>query len=795
MNIRCVVLLLLIGLLPTPALAAAQVAAQDESPVTLSAEAGFDGSYRVGHWLPVRVQLQNDGPAIDGQIEVLLSDPDGGSVTYQYPVELPTQSRKEITLYLTPRRYTDRLTLQLLDQNRSIVAQQDQPLKAIDDDDRLYGLLADQPSAFNTLAEIDPPNGQAITAQLTARQLPDRSPALDALDTLIISNVDTGALTDAQRTALAAWVANGGRLIVSGGAGWQKTAAGLGELLPVQPDTTTTLTEAPALKAFANNSIDPGSLIVATGPATNDALPVVAEADTLLITRRPLGFGEVYFLGFDPAALAQWDGLADVYRKLVATAVPQPSWSYGVQDWSSAETAAAIIPNLNLPPASLICGFVLLYMIAIGPVNYLIVRKLKRRELAWITAPLLSVGFLVGAFLAGTLMRGSEPAINRLALVEVWPSADRAHVTGIVGLYAPQRAAYTIKAADGLMLYPPYDDRPYASNDAAAWTVIDEPDAQRVRENMDVSEVKAISAEGDIAAPQIDVDTTIVVDSNGARAVGQVTNRSDITLEDVVLLGPGTSVEVGTLEPGGSIPIDFALERAASTETSGGNPPYYRYMDSTLEDIAGQYYYYGYGQTDQQRARRYEFVSALLSRDYSQPVRPRGDGLYLAGWSAESPLSVSADSPSFTAYDTTLYIVDLNPAVRVMSGTLTLPPGMFTWKSDGPDGPAIAPYDSDLSPGIHTLQFNLREAIAYTAVQNLTLHLEGNGAMSSMVDMALWNYRSKEWTPLSNLKTGDNVIFNPAQYVGPGGEIKAQVEAANGNYPHLDRLDFTLVVR
>jgi hypothetical protein len=788
MKIRCVVFLLLIGLWLTPALAAAQ-----EPPiVTLSTEAGFDGYYRVGQWLPVRVQLQNDGPAIAGRVEVALTDPNGGGVTHQYPVELPTQSRKEITLYLLPRQYINRLQIQLLDQGGQIIAQQEQPLKTLGVDDRLYGIIADQPSAFNALTEIDPPNGNALTAQLTARHLPDRSAALDALDTLIISNVDTGALTEAQRTALAAWVANGGRLIVGGGAGWQKTIAGLRDLLPVQPNDTTTLNKVPALKALTNNPIDPGSLIVATGAMTSDAQPVAAEADTPLITRRPHGSGEVYFLGFDPAALAKWEGLPALYRQLMTAAVQQPSWSYGVQDWSAASTAAALIPNLNLPAASLICGFVVLYMMAIGPVNYLVVRKLKRRELAWITAPLLSIGFLLGAFLAGSLMRGSDPAINRLALVEVWPTADRARVTGIVGLYAPQRAAYAVKAADGLLLYPPYNNVPYATSDSSNWTVIDEAGTQRVRVDMDVSEVKTLNAAGDIAAPRIDVDTQIVVDSNGARAVGQVTNRSDLTLNDVVLLGPGTSVHVGTLAPGDSLPVDFALERAAATE-SAGNAPYNNYTDDTLQDIAGPYNYYG--PSDQQRARRYELASALLNRGYSLPARPRGDGLYLAGWSVGSPLAVSSDSPSFTAYDTTLYIVDLNPALRVMSGTLTLPPGMFTWKGEGLDGPAIMPYDTDVYPGIHTLQFNLRHPIAYDTVQDLILHLEGTGAAQNNIAVALWNYQTKDWTPLSKVQAGDTHIDNPAQHVGPGGEVRVQMEAVNNSYPRLDRLDFTLVVR
>jgi hypothetical protein len=45
------------------------------------------------------------------------------------------------------------------------------------------------------------------------------------------------------------------------------------------------------------------------------------------------------------------------------------------------------------------------------------------------------------------------------------------------------------------------------------------------------------------------------------------------------------------------------------------------------------------------------------------------------------------------------------------------------------------------------------------------------------------------------LKAGDNQIADPAQHVGPGGEIRVQLEATPNSYPHLDQLDFTLTVR
>jgi hypothetical protein len=168
----------------------------------------------------------------------------------------------------------------------------------------------------------------------------------------------------------------------------------------------------------------------------------------------------------------------------------------------------------------------------------------------------------------------------------------------------------------------------------------------------------------------------------------------------------------------------------------------------------------------------------------------RGDGgLYLA----VGRTMLAVDGTARRSIITTLCI-DLNPALRIMSGTLTLPPGMFTWKSVNPSGPPIAPYDADLYPGTHLVQFILTRPIAYDTVRDLVLHLQGSGANQNAISLALWNYRTKDWTPLSNVSAGDTSIPDPAQHAGPGGEIRVKMEAVANAYPHLDRLDFTLTV-
>ena len=126
--------------------------------------------------LPVRVQLENNGAVIDGRVEVVLPRPNGGQVTYRYPINLPTQSRKEITLYLSPQQYTSRLQVAVIDQAEQTIAHQELPLKSADTTDRLFGVIADQASAFNALMEIDLPEGTTIRQAVNA--MVERCPAL-----------------------------------------------------------------------------------------------------------------------------------------------------------------------------------------------------------------------------------------------------------------------------------------------------------------------------------------------------------------------------------------------------------------------------------------------------------------------------------------------------------------------------------------------------------------------------------------------------------------------------------------
>ena len=80
---------------------------------------------------------------------------------------------------------------------------------------------------------------------------------------------------------------------------------------------------------------------------------------------------------------------------LWARILPQQGTSNGgfVDPGMDAESimtqALAAIPSLEVPPAELLLALLAAYILLIGPISYIVLRRIDRRELAWVTAPVL----------------------------------------------------------------------------------------------------------------------------------------------------------------------------------------------------------------------------------------------------------------------------------------------------------------------------------------------------------------------------------------------------------------------
>lgn len=522
--------------------------------LTMEATTLLDGHVRTGSWMAIDVRLRNDGPAIAGELR--LAGGSQGRTRFGTVVDLPTQSDKVYRMYIQPPSFGAELEIALVDGSTTIATTK--ATYALHDPTQLtVGIVAERPGeiigGLGLLPNIN--NVAPLTVALDPADLPERVEAWSTLDRLIWQDVDAARLSTEQLDALRGWVAGGGRLVIAGGT---SGPSGLGAfpdtLLPYRPTATTDVAPSSLgslLGAVPDDATDlpalSGDLVAGRALATVGDRAVAAE--------RPYGSGAVTIIGFDPTVA--WISDSDIGEGLWRQLLPARTGSGPVlTDDSQIVSAASQLPSLALPPVGGLVALLGAYILLIGPVNYLVLRRLDRRELAWVTMPILIAVFSVGAYGFGSLLRGSELIINEVAIVRGAPGTTDGTAQVYLGVFSPSRATYQLRVPGGALLSSPISGDFFGGDGTAATLDVLQGDPARVRDlGVGFGSLRTVRAESAVAVPLVEAEIRL----EDGRLKGTVRNASSTTLlKPAVVLG-GTVATLSDLAPGASAAVDVAL--------------------------------------------------------------------------------------------------------------------------------------------------------------------------------------------------------------------------------------------
>lgn len=267
----------------------------------------------------------------------------------------------------------------------------------------------------------------------------------------------------APTTALLRWVKRGGRLILSCGSGAKgllATGGPLEALAPGTPDVVVPLRSVAPLEAFAesNQRLDTteplqalrltdvrGQVLAYNGP-NRDALP--------LVIRTPLGFGEVVFTSIDLStpAIAEWAGRDALYDRLLnpssgeaITVTDTPTSRRGERLLSSALVGFldSQLPGVSTAPLLAIMGLAALYLLTIGPLDWLLVtRWAGRPQLTWITFPLVVALVGGGVYAGAAWLRGWQCVTASLEVRDIDCRSGDSRSVLLTQLYSPRSTRF-----------------------------------------------------------------------------------------------------------------------------------------------------------------------------------------------------------------------------------------------------------------------------------------------------------------------------------------------------------------
>jgi hypothetical protein len=700
----------------------------------MSVEPMLNGAFKPGTWAAIRVRLENDGPAIDGELR-LTSSVDGSS-TFGRVVQLASGARQEHVIYGRMGAFAGRFTMSLISGSTTL-ATANVTMQSISAGSPVVLVVAERPQVLvgPLTAALDVPGRpKATVVSVAPEQLPPRAEAWQSADVLVWQDVDSNRLSADQLAALQAWVATGGHMLIAAGSTGTTTLGAFPPgMLPYQPAARVDVPVADIAQLLGATPDGATPLVGWTG-ALERGTSIATSGSLVIAARATTGAGSVALIGIDPATpwLAQSPAATVLWTKALPSKLSVTDIEQ-MQDESSLINSLNNLPAIQLPSLGLLLVVLVGYILAIGPINYFVLRRRDRRELAWITMPATILVFAIGAYLLGTSLRGSSIVVNELAIVRGAAGSDVGLAQVYVGVFAPSRSSFDVRVGgSSLVSAPAFNPASDPFTGTATEVPIDvlEGDPALLRGfGVGFGSLRPFRAQTLMATPRVDADLTLT----GDRVEGTIVNMSAKGLEDVSVVY-GTAVQkVGNMAPGESRAISFA--QRTSNE--------FDFNDQVTEAL-----YPSFMSADGESARKIAARRAILqhlSGGWSMFTGQAGPSAFAAGpvvlaWESGTTIDVQLGAPTEQVGERVYFL----PAHLSVSGPVSFVGGSL--QSTVLDVDVIDGYAGD---GIFSMSRGT-VAVEYQPV-----------AFDGKLDTSLLTFRLSQSGSPSPAKTGDPAVFLP----------------------------------
>lgn len=430
-----------------------------EDQVLINLDVGYNSAYRDRTWVPIDVYVRNEQSDIQGMVEVRTYTNTGDlqSPIYRIPADCPRDSQKRFRLMAYLDRAA-RVEAWIYERGRPAVdtpAYMDvSPIRSQD----LLGLMLDNDPlnyTFLTVA-VDEKNDRTrffrqpyLTPDLG--RLPGHIKAYEAVDFVLIGDMDPSRIPQTQRDLLWRYVERGGLVIVQTGLlGTRFDGTWVEKLAGVEIGETETMPETQAGEiAFApvmrSNLVEDREIGYTTlrVPEGDDAIQFGWQRDRPLAVRRSLGSGYVCTLAVDAGTHAFQE--SPEFRKLWSQIMFARTGGLPLNYELFASSASQLIPSMSgvsVRSKWFLFSYLALYL-GVGVLgNWLFWSYFKRREMAWVCLVFISAGFSSYAYVEGTAGWAKSAKRHQLDVVHVRPNSQTAEHFGLTGVLTSHTRSY-----------------------------------------------------------------------------------------------------------------------------------------------------------------------------------------------------------------------------------------------------------------------------------------------------------------------------------------------------------------
>ena len=486
----------------------ASLCAARDAEFTVDFFCGWDGHYRPMEWTPIELGVSSDLEEPFAGSVVLSARQDGLNtlhvahpfvLTPAVPATLPLVTKfafgaQQCDITLRDERGRARFdqTVNFWDYSAA-----NRILHAVKEQDLLIGLVGQSqfgilrlPQETRSVSATE--DGKVFVGAKVARMVPWDWTGFVSLDLLILYDPDWSLLREEQAEAIRQWVHNGGTVLLVLGRNPLPPTGPIRAMLPFQASDLREIELSPktldrlGLKGDEPERVtawplrlDPGAVVIGDLRA--------GEAQTIFSVAHS-GFGRVGVLAFPPSDLSdrQDERTAEFWTRLIAAGLGQRADSANAERWPGGRlmgptsrhgrtievvgqdarpsgrhdnrfliTAAQsgsnqVLEHLyqirQMRPLSIWWVILPLAALAVllGPVDYLVLKRIDKLPYTWLTSTGWIVLFTVGAYYGVQWVRGGDMEVRAVSVLDGIAGREGARAVSYMGVFAPRSDEYQL---------------------------------------------------------------------------------------------------------------------------------------------------------------------------------------------------------------------------------------------------------------------------------------------------------------------------------------------------------------
>ncbi|NOU96686.1 hypothetical protein GC093_26210 [Paenibacillus sp. LMG 31456] len=746
--------------------------------IELQMEVGYDGKIKEGQWFPVKFTVTNPSEDVSGDLVVQVANPMGGNdATYIKHLDLPKQTTKVVWMSLPGMSYNGNNNVikfykgDISKGEIVPISKGNDYITATPTQSVQVGVLARDPDTLNFLSLLQSKNIPVSVIHLKPEQLPGESVMLDGLDVLALNDFASDQLKEDQVKAITSWVNRGGTLVLAGGAGYPKTAKAFEGLSPVTYTGTASVPSLSSLEQASGKELKLSEPFTVSTSALRAGEVITQEKQQPLFVKKSTGSGEVWYVAYDLALnpVASWNGSPELWEKVIqGHSGPtnmkrgRPGYSF-MNQFSEVQYALDFFPSLVSPSFFMLLIVFLIYVVLVAPFLYLLLKKVDKREWAWIIIPAFSILSSAVIFMIGSSDKSST-LIHTLNTLEL-NGSGQGQRTSATAVFVPRGGSYELEVPKAAHTVLANTNQGFGSN--GQLTGISDQhirlDAEKTRigwSDVPYWSVRKAWIQNDEIEQLGKFDVNLTLDSNGLK--GEIANATKSDLNDVNIIINRSVYSVGELKVGEKKPVALT----SPTNVNNGNFDFGYLLFSNPNGMnGGMVYRNGNGNMDNHERER-QMINSYMNN--SSKGMNQGKPVVI-GWSKDKQSLFKVNGKDANTDQLNLWVQAVDFQV-VQGDKISIPAGYIT--------PVIVNNNTNqlfmepngtvvIGNGSVTFEYALPriQGASYT---KLDLRMPGGAGIPQFLILELWNGEKQDWEPI-DLRVPVEKKDNLSAYILDGG--------------------------